>query len=423
MRSPHKGAGAETPVAGEMAGRRIFSPGLKAFFIVSVWGRIGLENHNDASFALGATRFHCLQVAVRASWQGWIRLPGCVPGEAGFRVASEGLRSPVDVRLPAGQLWIAVRAPRSAQTCYGRELKLGVSHIWEAAINLGRGVSAFFGRMGESISMLTADKPRSRPKLTPVPAGPGKPASIPPGRRVYAVGDVHGRADLLTRLIAELNRDIARGGFEGRPILVFLGDYIDRGFQSREVLSILLSPALSSFETYFLKGNHESAMLQFLDDPAIGPRWGEFGGVETLVSYGVKPPRVRTSKEEWARCSEDLNKVLPPEHRQFLASLDLSVQIGDYVFVHAGMKPGVPLEQQSEYDLLWIREEFLEDRRLFGPVIVHGHTPSAAPYRDARRIGIDTGAYLSGKLTAARFEHDRVDFMMTGARADMVEAG
>jgi serine/threonine protein phosphatase 1 len=277
--------------------------------------------------------------------------------------------------------------------------------------------------MGESLYSATAYKPRARSRPAPVPAGPGKPAAVPPGRRVYAVGDVHGRADLLARLVAELSRDVASGGFEGRPILVFLGDYIDRGFQSREVINILLSPALSAFETYFLKGNHESAMLQFLDDPAIGPRWGEFGGVETLVSYGVKPPRVRTSKEEWARASEDLNRLLPPEHRHFLASLDISVQIGDYVFVHAGLKPGVPLEQQSEYDLLWIRQEFLHDRRLFGPVIVHGHTPTETPYRDARRIGIDTGAYLSGKLTAARFEHDRVDFMMTGARADGVKAG
>lgn len=300
---------------------------------------------------------------------------------------------------------------------------LGMSSILEGLAAMGRGVGAFFGRLGESFTLWTAPRPKAAPKLAPVAAAPGRSAAVPPGRRVYAVGDVHGRADLLARLLDEMNEDVARGGFEGRPILVFLGDYVDRGFQSREVIDLLLSPLLSPFETYFLKGNHEAAMLQFLADPAIGPRWGEFGGVETLVSYGVKPPRVRTSKEEWARCSEELNALLPVEHRQFLANLDLSVRIGDYVFVHAGLKPGVPLEDQSEYDLLWIREEFLEDRRLFGPVIVHGHTPAPAPYRDARRIGIDTGAYLSGKLTAARFEHDQVDFMVTGRRADMVKAG
>jgi serine/threonine protein phosphatase 1 len=302
-------------------------------------------------------------------------------------------------------------------------LKLGLSRIQEAAAGFGRAVSAFFGRMGESYRSLTAEKVKPQAQPAPVLPGPGKPAQVPPGRRVYAVGDVHGRADLLAKLVAELHRDVAEGGFEGRPILVFLGDYIDRGFQSREVINILMSPALSQFETYFLKGNHEAAMLQFLTDPTIGPRWGEFGGVETLVSYGVKPPRVRTSMEEWTRVSEELNALLPAEHRQFLINLDLSVRIGDYVFVHAGLRPGVPLEQQTEHDILWIRDEFLDDRRLFGPVVVHGHTPAAAPYRDGRRIGIDTGAYLSGKLTAARFEHDRVDFLTTGSRSEMVKAG
>jgi serine/threonine protein phosphatase 1 len=179
---------------------------------------------------------------------------------------------------------------------------------------------------------------------------------------------------------------------------------------------------LSPFETYFLKGNHEAAMLQFLDDPTIGPRWAEFGGVETLVSYGVKPPRTRTSAEEWARASEELNRALPGDHRSFLNSLDVSVRIGDYVFVHAGVRPGVPLEQQTEQDMLWIREEFLNDRRGLGAVIVHGHTPTAAPHRDHRRIGVDTGAYLSGRLTAARFENDSVDFVTAGLRPDAAKA-
>jgi serine/threonine protein phosphatase 1 len=145
--------------------------------------------------------------------------------------------------------------------------------------------------------------------------------------------------------------------------------------------------------------------------------------VETLVSYGIRPPRTRTSIEQWMQASDELNAVIPAQHRHFLTNLDLSVRIGDYVFVHAGVRPGVPLEQQTERDLLWIRDEFLEDRRHLGAVIVHGHTPAQKPYRDGRRIGIDTGAYLSGRLTAARFAHDTVEFISTGPRLETAPAG
>ncbi len=275
-----------------------------------------------------------------------------------------------------------------------------------ALATAGRGVMGVFGRPdGEAVT---------KPMLI---AGP--PARVPLGRRVYAVGDVHGRADLLLKLLEDLRSDAQAGQYEGRPILIFLGDYIDRGFQSKDVINILLSNAVSPFETYFLKGNHEQAMLQFLGDPGIGPRWAEYGGAETLVSYGVQPPRTRTSLDEWMQASADLQAALPSEHLHFLKSLELSVRVGDYVFVHAGVRPGVPLDQQSEHDLLWIREDFLNDRRSLGAVIVHGHTPITRPYRDSRRIGLDTGAYLSGKLTAARFEHEGVEFIATGPRQDV----
>ena len=153
----------------------------------------------------------------------------------------------------------------------------------------------------------------------PVLKTAGPPPRVPQGRRVYAVGDVHGRADLLIRLMTTLREDIARGEFEGKPVLIFLGDYVDRGFQSKEVINVLLGDMLSPFETYFLKGNHEQAMLQFLGDPGIGPRWAEYGGAETLVSYGVQPPRTRTSLEEWQQASDELNAALPPEHLHFLS--------------------------------------------------------------------------------------------------------
>jgi serine/threonine protein phosphatase 1 len=291
-------------------------------------------------------------------------------------------------------------------------LKFGLSRIGEAGSSLARGLAVAFG---SARGVVRAFRPRSEPaRVTKTIAAPTAAPRIPAGRRIYAVGDVHGRADLLKRLINDLEQDIARGGFEGRPILIFLGDYIDRGFQSKDVISILSGESLSRFETYFLKGNHEAAMLQFLTDPSIGPRWAEYGGVETLVSYGVQPPRTRTNLDDWARASDELKARLPVEHRHFLSHLDLSVRIGDYVFVHAGVRPGLPLDQQTEQDLLWIRDEFLDDRHYLGAVVVHGHTPEAKPYRDGRRIGIDTGAYLSGRLTAARFEHESVEFIMTG---------
>jgi serine/threonine protein phosphatase 1 len=227
----------------------------------------------------------------------------------------------------------------------------------------------------------------------------------------------------LQRLLRDLAEDARHGVYQGRPILIMLGDYVDRGFQSREVIDVLLGEMVSQFDTYFLKGNHEAAMLQFLDDPTIGPRWAEFGGMETLVSYGVRPPRTRTSQEEWAQACDELRRKLPHSHKAFLENLDLSVRIGDYVFVHAGVRPGVPLDQQTEQDLLWIREDFLADKRRLDAVIVHGHTPAAQPHHDGRRIGIDTGAYLSGRLTAARFEQDAVTFIATGPRPDPVARG
>lgn len=294
------------------------------------------------------------------------------------------------------------------------------TRILEAVSSLARTAGEALAAFGSRVARVFATP--EPPSLTKQVHIPGPPALVPQGRRVYAIGDVHGRADLLMRLLQDLHADVAKGGFEGRPILVMLGDYVDRGFQSKDVIDILTGELMSPFETYFLKGNHEAAMLQFLVDPSIGPRWAEFGGVETLVSYGVRPPRARTSPEEWAIASEALNKAMPSEHVQFLTNLDLSVRIGDYLFVHAGVRPGVPLDQQTERDLLWIREEFLADSRALGAVIVHGHTPSRTPHKDSRRIGLDTGAYLSGRLTAARFEHDGVEFISTGPRIDAVPA-
>lgn len=293
-------------------------------------------------------------------------------------------------------------------------MRIPIVQIKEAASVLARRTGTVLAAVSTGLASLLHLSGRSVTKPAAVRDRP--PAQIPSGRRVYAVGDIHGRADLLIRLMQDLREDTARGEYQGRPILIFLGDYIDRGFQSKEVIDFLLSDIVSPFETYFLKGNHEAAMIQFLSDPSIGPRWAEYGGAETLVSYGVQPPRTRTSMDEWKQASASLNAALPPQHLDFLSRLDLSVRVGDYLFVHAGVRPAVPLDMQTEQDLLWIREEFLGDRRELDAVIVHGHTPERKPYRDARRIGLDTGAYLSGRLTAARFEHDNVEFIVTEPR-------
>ena len=223
------------------------------------------------------------------------------------------------------------------------------------------------------------------------------------GRLVYAVGDVHGRLDVLEPLLRDIGQDVLATSPAERPLLIFLGDYVDRGPDSRRVIDMVLHlQGDMAFETVALKGNHEEALLQFLQDPAFGATWMEHGGGSTLVSYGVQPPPGRTDVEAWARTRDALDRQLPEPHRKFYEELELIRTVGDYAFVHAGVRPGVALEDQAERDLLWIRHEFLQGRGPFGKVIVHGHTPSEEPQLTAHRLGLDTGAYATGVLTAVR---------------------
>lgn len=232
----------------------------------------------------------------------------------------------------------------------------------------------------------------------------------PPEWPVYAIGDIHGRNDLLDRL---LNRISAHNG-DRFAELVFLGDYVDRGPDSRAVIETLVSkPAHSSLRWTFLKGNHEATLLDFLKDPSVGPAWFQYGGGETLMSYGVRPPLLKGDDAAWAEASEAFAAALPDTHAGFLRTLEPSVARGGYMFVHAGVDPARPLDAQDEKDLLWIREAFLEDSRRLERVVVHGHTPEPAPHRDARRIGVDTGAYQTGILTAAAIDNAGVEFLST----------
>lgn len=222
--------------------------------------------------------------------------------------------------------------------------------------------------------------------------------SLPEGRRVYAVGDVHGRLDLLHDLARQITADDA-GRLPARTEIILLGDLVDRGPQSAEVVRFAMNaqPAFANLVT--LKGNHESVMLQSLGgDLDMLARWLHVGGRETLESYGVSPALIEG--DDMAALADAAGSAVPLIERAWLASLPLSLRIGDYLFVHAGVRPGVPLDEQDEEDLLWIRGEFLETRQDLGVTVVHGHTPAKRPEFRAHRIGIDTGAFASGRLTA-----------------------
>ncbi len=212
--------------------------------------------------------------------------------------------------------------------------------------------------------------------------------------RIYAIGDIHGRLDLLERAIAAIRHDVEEHG--PAALTVTLGDYIDRGPQSRGVLDRLIeNPFPTSYVA--LKGNHEEMLEAFLADPATGPHWRQQGGLETLQSYGIKIGGLMGASFEAAR--DQLRAALPAAHVQFLSSLKTSVSRGKYFFCHAGVRPGVPLDRQSDEDLLWIRDAFLSSGLDFGKIVVHGHTPVAKPDVLPNRIGIDTGAFATGRLT------------------------
>jgi len=225
-------------------------------------------------------------------------------------------------------------------------------------------------------------------------------ASLPDGLRVYAVGDIHGRSDLLETLAQRIQADLADA--PELAITIFLGDYVDRGPDSSGVLDRL---ARRDFPTDFLalRGNHEEVMLNFLQDPAVLHSWRNFGGLETLHSYGIDVlPAMRGVGYEEIRAS--LVEQLPRSHLSFLRETTLSASFGDYFFCHAGARPGMPLDRQTPRDLLWIREEFLGFRGSWDRIVVHGHTPVSAPELLANRINVDTGAFASSILTAVALQ-------------------
>ena len=222
------------------------------------------------------------------------------------------------------------------------------------------------------------------------------------GRLIYAIGDIHGRADLLRRLfevIAEDSKDLRH---EGLPVVVFLGDYVDRGPESKATLSLVDTVSQQSgLEVRLLRGNHEEALCLFLEDSKFGPAWATHGGLMTLASYGVDLPS-GADEIAWEACRLAFSAALPQDHRRLLARMESKAQYGDYLFVHAGVRPGVPIADQVDEDLLWIRDAFLNAEAPCEKVVVHGHTPSMDPFVGRWRIGLDTGAYATGVLSAIR---------------------
>ncbi len=223
-------------------------------------------------------------------------------------------------------------------------------------------------------------------------------AYVPPGKRIYAIGDIHGCAGLLERLHEMIAQDAAARG-PAHNQLIYLGDYVDRGADSRKVLALAGGETPHGFEKLHLIGNHEALMLDFLDNPAGGANWLSWGGAEALRSFGVEPPSEFSTPEHMIEAAAQLRDALTPQEMLFLTGLRRYHRVGHYFFTHAGVMPGVPLEEQDQNDLIWIRGPFLDSEKNFGAVVVHGHSVRREVEMKPNRIGIDTGAFATGKLT------------------------
>ena len=238
----------------------------------------------------------------------------------------------------------------------------------------------------------------------------GRRPSLPAELRIYAIGDIHGRLDLLDELLARISSDIALRP-TARPLYVFLGDYIDRGSASRETIDRLIEHG-KTHESVFLKGNHELIAIKCLSDRGLFDQWLRLGGLETLVSYGV-PAETLANGKQIAELQSAFHGALPQAHFRFFRDLKNSFECGDFFFAHAGVKPNVELSRQKENDLLWIRGEFLTSKDDFGKIIVHGHTPTHEIEVAPNRINIDTGAFATGRLSCLVLEGEQLSVIDT----------
>ncbi len=235
------------------------------------------------------------------------------------------------------------------------------------------------------------------------------PAKVPDGIRIYAVGDIHGRHDLLQPLLARIEAHMSRYPALW-PYLVFPGDYVDCGTFSRQVVDQLIS-LNGRQEVVFLKGNHEHYLIEFTKNPPFLAYWLQYGGFDTLRSYGVIPTKSSDPREQELLAMSLCLILHENGHLEFLRNLEASFTCGDFFFAHAGVRPGVPLDQQNERDLREIRNDFLMHDASFGKIVVHGHTPVLEPDVRSNRINIDTGAFATGQLSCLVLERDEIEFI------------
>jgi serine/threonine protein phosphatase 1 len=251
--------------------------------------------------------------------------------------------------------------------------------------------------------------------LFPKDGDSGAPA-VPAGYRVYAIGDIHGRLDLLDEALPRIEADIDSRQ-RAQNVVVFLGDLIDRGPSSAQVVERLRTYRRPSVRTVFLSGNHEEVLLRLLRGESRFIRdWLRYGGAECARSYGIDPAALK--RMDAGQAIAMLRQKVPDDHRAFLQSFVDTFRIGSYLFVHAGLRPGVPVSQQSQTDLRWIREPFLENEHDHGFVVVHGHTITEQADIRSNRIGLDTGAYRTGVLTAMGLEGSDRWFLQTGSAGE-----
>lgn len=237
--------------------------------------------------------------------------------------------------------------------------------------------------------------------------------TVPAGERFYVIGDVHGRADLLQQLHAMIADDAASRGW-ARNRLIYLGDYIDRGPDSRGVIALAMRDDPPGFGKLHLRGNHEAMLLDFLDNPHSGSAWLNIGGDAVLREYGIMVPSEFSQSGQLAHAAKLLAEAMLPDELAFLKNLKPCYQAGGYFFAHAGVRPGVTLDMQQEQDLVWIRRPFLNHNNDFGAIVVHGHTICNAVEIKPNRIGIDTGAHATGKLTCLILEANKRWLLQTG---------
>ena len=236
-------------------------------------------------------------------------------------------------------------------------------------------------------------------------------AQIEPGLRLFAIGDIHGCVDQLNKLLSLIEQDLSENPVQ-RSKVVFLGDYVDRGPENKHVIDTLISLDRGEMDCVFLLGNHDERMIKFIEDPELVwdamMRWG---GVQTLASYGV----VAEPGESEESISVRFATQVPAEHFQFLRSFKHFYVQDDFYFCHAGVRPGISLANQSDHDLIWIRDAFRLHKEQFEKVIVHGHTPQKNPEVESNRINVDTKCYETGVLTALVLEGNSHRFLQTGA--------